>query len=171
MKCSTPDFPVLHYHICETYMCNNNTSPTSRLDSAGESWMRAVWSPSWAKVPGSGQTAGETLNCSFEGSHYNSDSQTDTIISLHTKKQLFYNAVCFILWVTRHLRDGAGKRGLARQSGAQENSKTYSLSYLKCFQTCCACRQAWIPGSVQQVRSRSEACCPASEAWTRFPPF
>ena len=30
-----------------------------------------------------------------------------------------------------------------------ENSKTCSLSYLKCCLTCCACRQAWNPSSVQ----------------------
>ena len=59
------------------------------------------------------------------------------VISLHAKSQLwlffnFYNAVCFTLWVTRFSRP----QGADQVPRGSRNSKTHSLSYLKCLLIC-----------------------------------
>ena len=98
---------------------------------------------------------------------YNPRPQTDIIISLHTKIQLwfffnFYNAVCFTLWVIRLLRPWWGGESRAGQAlGDLRDSKTHSLSYLQRHLTC------WSAGR-QVCGPVSEARSPTSEAWTRL---
>ena len=113
--------------------------------------MIAIWSPNWERVLSSASTPWVRLHIALLGAPaYNPRPQTDIIISLCAKRQLwfnFYSGVCFTLWVTRLLRP----RGAARPLGAYEIRDPLPF-YLKCHLTDCAC--CLEPG---QCPCRSEA--------------
>ena len=90
---------------------------------------------------------------------YNPKLQTDMhIISVHAKMQFcFYFNMCTVLFVFSHESwDFVKLQGrLARPPGLK-NSKTHSLSYLKCHLTSCAYGQAWNQGSVQAGQKQGQ---------------
>ena len=62
----------------------------------------------------------------------------------------FYNAVYFTWWVIRLLRWGKKGGSSGQVLRDLRDSKTHSLSYLKCHLTCCALRRARNLGSVSR---------------------
>ena len=100
-----------------------------------------MWSPNWEKVPSSASTPLVRLHITVSGI----PAYLCAKMQLWFYFNFFYNIVCFILWVTGFhytLSCWPDLQGL-------KNSKTYSLSYLKCCLTYYACGQALNLGSVQ----------------------
>ena len=139
------------------------------LNGSGKSRMIAIWSPNWERVPSSASTPRVRLHIALLGAPaYNPRPQTDIIISLCAKRQLwfnFYSGVCFTLWVTRLLRP----RGAARPLGAYEIQDP--LPFLPKVPPDWLCLSLGTWAVSMQVRSRSEVHSPVSEACTRFPLF
>ena len=128
----------------------------------------ATWSPRWEGVPGSVSAPWVRLPVAVKGVlGYSPKPQTDIIISLHAKMQVWfyfniiYDAACFILGVIGFHETLAM---LARLPGAQEFKD--ALSFLSevlpdwlCLQVSMESRHC--PGR-SEVRSR--VCFPASES-------
>ena len=86
---------------------------------------------------------------------YNPRLQTDTIIiSFCAKIQLCFNfykllQCCSSLFHLVSHKTSQNLGGWPGPQGLKRDSKTHSLSYLKCCLACCACRQARNPSRVQ----------------------
>ena len=139
------------------------------LNSAGKSQMMAIWSPSWERVLSSASIPRVRLHIAVLGAPaYNPRPQTDIIISLRAKRQLwfnFYSGVCFTLWVRRLLRP----QGAARALGAYKIWDPLPFLPEVLPDWLCLSLGTW--AASRQVRSRSEVRPPASEACTRLPLF
>ena len=134
-------------------------SSSSLEQHAGKSQVIAIWSLSGEKVSCSASAPQMKLQIAVWGLlAYNPKLQTDSIISVHAKMQLcFYFNICTVLFVfSRESWDFVKLQArLARPPGLK-NSKTHSLSYLKCHLTSCAYGQAWNQGSVQAGQKQGQ---------------
>ena len=117
----------------------------------GSPSLATIWSPNWEKIPGDASIQWARLQIAVSGAQLVIPGCKLIPLSVCLQKcssgftLIFLQCCLFHIVNHRILLDSTG---LFRPPGAKE-FQDHSLSYLKCHLTCCVCRQAQNPGSVQ----------------------